>query len=158
MEVCLGRIINVRGLKGELKINLSTEFVKKRFKKGEKVILFNEETKDRREVTCFSYGQSANFLFLRTEEILDVDTANKYRNYLVLKDVTDTPKDSYYYFELLNKPVYMEDRYLGKVINIESNGVQKLLRLDSNKLIPFVDAFIKEVNEDKILINSIGGI
>ena len=39
MEVVLGRIINVRGLKGELKIDLSTEFVKKRFKKGEKVIL-----------------------------------------------------------------------------------------------------------------------
>ena len=158
MEVVLGRIINVRGLKGELKIDLSTEFVKKRFKKGEKVILFNEETKDKREVTCFSYGQSGNFLFLKTEEILDVDTANKYRNYIILKDVTDTPKNSYYYFELLDKPVYMEDRYLGKVVNIESNGVQKLLRLDSNKLIPFVDAFIKEVQEDKIIINTYGGI
>ena len=158
MEVCLGKIINVRGLKGELKLDLSTEFYKKRFKKDETVVLFNEVTNDRREVTCLSYSLNGNFLFLRTNEITDVDEANKYRGYLVVKDVNDKLTDGYYYFELLDKPVYMGDNYLGKVTNIESNGVQKLLRLDNNKLIPFVGAFIKEVTEDKILINEIGGL
>lgn len=158
MEVALGKIINVRGLKGELKLDLYTEFYKKRFKKDEQVILYNEESNDRKVVTCFSYSLNGNFLFLKTNEINDVDEANKYRGYLVLKDVNDKLHDGYYYFELLNKKVYMEDKYLGIVKNIESNGVQKILRLDNNKLIPFVKAFIKSVEEDKIIINEIGGL
>ena len=42
----LGKIVKTIGLKGELKVYSSTDFGAKRYLKGNKVFLFNEQTKD----------------------------------------------------------------------------------------------------------------
>jgi len=81
--VTLGKIINVRGLKGEVKILTSTDFSKLRYKVGNELILENEDTHDVVTVTVAHHVQVASFDFVIFNEIKDVDTANKYRGYYV---------------------------------------------------------------------------
>lgn len=80
-------------------------------------------------------------------------------------EVHKLPKDTYYYKDLINSQVYLENgtKY-GDVINVSNNGKQDLLRikLTNNKetLIVFVNALIKEVDiiNKKIILNDIEGL
>ena len=165
--VTLGKVINVRGLKGELKLYCSSDFSKERYKKGNKVSFYHEERNDRKEFTVVKFSKVGNNDYIMVEEITDVDQANKYRDYLVQVSTDDLPElkeGSYYYHDLLGCKVYKEDGTLvGEVTKIETYGAQELLRVKANgksHLIPFVDRFLKEVNtkEKKIVIVEMVGL
>lgn len=164
--ITLGKVINVRGLQGELKLYCSTDFSKQRYKKGNKVSFYNEETKDRKEFTIKKYTRIAQNDYIFVEEIKDVDTANKYREYLVQipkEELHHLEEGSYYFHELIGCKVYDHTLSLkGEVIKIESNGPQEILRIKTDKkdvLIPFIDVFLKEVNveDKKIILNEMVG-
>jgi len=164
-RVSLGEIINVRGLKGEVKIQSTSSFSKTRYVKGNKVILFNPQTKDERIVTVVSFSRVSTFDYVKFEEIIDCDSANKYRGYEVQIETTDLPilKDQYYFYQLLNLEVIdQNDNKLGKVIKVEEYPSSCVLRVKGSKefLIPFVKEFIKEVNlnEKYIKINNMEGL
>ena len=164
--VNLGKIINVRGLKGELKIASLSDFVKDRFKTGNKVYLYNEDLDVREEHIVLKHGLVGNIIYLSLKGIDDVDKANKYRDYYVQYAIDDLPKlkeDTYYYYELLDCDVYVENKGLiGKVKSIDDNSVQPILRVKGEKeiLIPFVKYFLLEVDipNKKILIRDVEGL
>ena len=134
--VTLGKVINVRGLKGELKLYCSSDFSKERYKKGNKVSFYHEERNDRKEFTVAKFSKVGNNDYIMVEEITDVDQANKYRDYLVQVSTDDLPElkeGSYYYHDLLGCKVYKEDGTLvGEVTKIETYGAQELLRVKAN--------------------------
>ena len=66
--VTLGKIINVRGLKGEVKIKSFTDFASLRYKKGNKVFLVNPLSQDRVEFSVKSYSNSGGFDYVIFEE------------------------------------------------------------------------------------------
>jgi len=164
-RVLLGHIINVRGLKGEVKIQSSTSFPAIRYKKGNKVILVNVETKEEKEVTVISFSRVGAFDYVKFEEITDIDQANLFRGYYVEYDVDSLPTldGGYYYHQLLNLDVIdQNDNYIGKVKNIEEYPSSSCLRIKGEKefLVPFVKDFIIEVNIEKkyIKINKMEGL
>ena len=165
--VTLGKIINVRGLKGEVKIKSFTDFASQRYKKGNKVSLFNPLTGNREEVSVKSYSNNGEFDYVVFEEISDVDVANKYREYEIqypIDKIKDLRKGDYYYYQLRDCDVYYKGEHVGKVSAIEDNGRQDILRIKlhngKSALVPFIDVFIKsvEVEEKKIYINEIEGL
>lgn len=165
--VTLGKVINVRGLKGELKLYCSSDFSKERYKKGNKVSFYHEERNDRKEFTVVKYSKVGDNDYIMVEEITDVDQANLYRDYLVQVGVDTLPslkEGSYYYHNLLGCKVYKEDGTLvGEVVKIEMYGAQELLRVkgvNKSHLIPFVDRFLKsvDVEEKKIVIIEMVGL
>ena len=71
--------------------------------------------------------------------------------------------EGYYYDELIGKDVVNQDGVLrGKVVDIEEVPQGYILVVDVNserKKIPFVqDVFIKDVNDNQIIINEIEGL
>lgn len=156
----LGKIVKAFGIKGEAKIYSSTHFRKQRYKKNNKVFLYNEKTEQRIEVTIISHRIDGDFDMVSFNEIKDINELLPYINYLVQveKDNHLLTKDSYFYSDLVGLEVYDENnKFLGKVKKIEEYAAYQTLRIETNNkdiLIPFVKAFIKEVNldENKIII------
>lgn len=164
--VNLGQIINVRGLKGELKIASFSDFSTLRYQAGQILYFYDENNDVRLEFKVSKYSKVANFIYLKVEGIDDIDTANKYRNYYVQYAISDLPKlddDNYYYYELLDCVVNIEGvGEVGKVIAIEDNAAHPLLRVKGEKeiLIPFVKYFLLDVDvkNKHILIRNVEGL
>lgn len=163
--VKLGEIVNVRGLKGEVKIYSCSSFSTQRYQKDSKIILKKDNIT--KELTVLKHSFVNPFDYVIFNEISNVDEANLLRGYEVLMSVNDLPKlsdGSYYYYELKDIDVYdSNNNYIGKVINVENNNASDLLRIKTNNnevLVPFVKAFINKVDLDdkKIIINIIEGL
>ncbi len=165
--VTTGKIINIRGLKGELKLLSLTDFAHKRYKKGNQVFFYHEETKERLPFTVHSYSHLSGNDYLIVKEITNCDQANLYRGYLVQVSQESLGKldpNTYYHHELIDcHIVTSSDKSVGKVIEIVDNGAQKLLRVQLNGktiLIPFLQHFIQSVDiqTKTIIIHEIEGL
>ena len=79
-KLVIGKIINTRGLKGEVKVNNYSSFVKNRYKVGNIVYLSNNEI-DFIEKTIAKFSCNKGFVYLCFEGVNDIDSANLYRDY-----------------------------------------------------------------------------
>ncbi len=151
----VGTIIKSKGINGEVVIKSNTYFAKKRYKQGN--ILFLMDPYNNKEVikvsvkSYYSYKGNDYVLF---NEISDVDTANKYKGYLVNinKEDADLEDNEYLFIDLIDCKIIDEDnKELGKVIKVEEFPAQITLRCitkdNKNFFIPFIgDVFIKDVD------------
>jgi 16S rRNA processing protein RimM len=72
-------------------------------------------------------------------------------------------EDDYHYQDLIGKKVYKDDGVLiGKVtsmIEVPQGHLMEVEKTDQKKvLIPFVQAFIGDINQDRIIIHPIEGL
>ncbi|MCI5745135.1 MAG: ribosome maturation factor RimM [Erysipelotrichaceae bacterium] len=167
MEVILGIIVGVFGIKGEVKVKSSTDFAKKRYKKGNIVTVYSPFLNIKETLTINNYRKSSNGLdiisFVNKENANDVE---KYKGYQILieKPNEELASDQYYFADLYNCKVYHEDKLIGEIIDMFDGGSHIILRIkrDNQKdlLYPFVDKFIKQVDiENKALyLNPIKGM
>lgn len=154
-----GKVINVRGLQGEMKILSTTDFANKRYQKGKKVYLCHPISLEQQAVTVQAYQQIGGFDYIRFVEITTVEQADSYRGYLVqilLKEAGKLPKDVYYHYQLVGCQVFdSQNNLVGEVIEIVDNGAQKLLRVKTDqqtRLIPFLQPFLRHIDiENKII-------
>lgn len=152
MEVILGVITNTFGIKGEVKVHSNTSFAKKRYKKGNEVILFNPLTNERITLTINSYKESKGMDIISFVGLDTPESVIKYKSYQILieKPQDKLEKDHYYYADLLNCNVLYKDNNIGVVIDLFENGVNLTLRIKrENKkdlLYPFIARFIEKVD------------
>ncbi len=161
----LGQIVNVKGLKGEVKVNSFTDDNTK-FERLPKVYLKNK--KDIKEIKIEKVGFSKNQVVIKIKDIDTVEEAEKLRNsYIVVdrNDLDDLPEGVYYIADLIGLDVYTVDgEHLGKVDDIFSTGSNDVYvvknELGMQKLLPGIDEVLKEVNltEGKIIVNLIEGL
>ncbi len=161
--VRVGEIVNTFGIRGELKVMSCTDFPEERFKKGSELhILYQNEYIP---VTVLRYRQHKGMALLTFASLEDINLVEKYKGCELfvkkeyIKPLTD---GSYYFFELMGCSVYSDNRCIGSVSSVE-DGYQTLLRVDNGEkevLIPYVDAFIKNVDIEakRIDINVIEGL
>ena len=161
-KLIIGKIINTRGLKGEMKVDNRSSFIKDRYKPGNIVYLSkDEETFVSKTIVKYSYTKG--FIYLTLEGINDIDEANLYREYYIFceDEKLNESKDVYHYLTLKDMDVVFNDKVIGKVINIESNGRQDLLRIDTGIktfLVAFLNDFIVSVDRENktIVLTNIG--
>ena len=152
--LALGLILKTRGLKGEVKVKSSTDFASLRYKKKNKVYLYNEETGDLKEVHIFSYQSIQGFDYVSFEELRDINLVLHYIHYQILLKKEEQPKlkkDTYYFSELIGcKVIDQNTNFIGEVIKIEEYSANQTLRirLENGKdlLLPFMKAFINKVD------------
>lgn len=158
----VAKIINTHGLKGECKLYLFTDDAKHRFEKGRVLQL-----KDHRYLTVERYREQKGFGYCYFKEIHSIDEAEKYKNLELFIEKNELPplkKGQYYYHELMNCTVLNENKdELGVVTDILETGANLVLRVSdkkSNFLLPFVDAFILNVDVDQkqIFIHEMDGL
>lgn len=161
----LGQIVNVKGLKGEVKMNsfaedntvferISTVFLKRKDQLIEKQIQ--------------KVGYNKNQVILKFKDCNSIDEAETLRNmYVFVKraDLGELPEGVYYIADLIGLDVYTdENELLGKVDDIYSTGANDIYvvkdELGKQKLLPGIDEVIKEIDIDsgKIIVHLIEGL
>ena len=144
----LGQIVNVKGLKGEVKVNSFTD--------------------DNTEYEIEKVGYAKNQVVIKFKNINTVEEAEKLRNSFIVIDreiLGDLPEGVYYIADLLGLDVYTENNeYLGKVDDIYNTGSNDIYvvkdELGKQKLLPGIDEVIKKIDleANKIVVNLIEGL
>ena len=161
----LGQIVNVKGLKGEVKVNPFTENIE-RFEELKTVLIkFKNENK---EFEIEKVGYHKNQVILKFKGINTVEEAEKLRNSYILIDRNDLEpleEGVYYITDLLGLEVYTEDgTLLGKVDDIYNTGTNDIYvvkdDLGKQKLLPGIPEVLKNVDLEhgKIIVNLIEGL
>jgi len=149
----IGRIVNTHALKGELKIESWSDFDEIRYEKGNTVYIAHEG--EYLPVTVHSYRTHKGYALVAFEGLLDINLVEQYKGDLVAikdEDRHELEEGEYYVDQLIGLMVEDEaGRHIGEVISVEeTSGAQNNLRVkrenNSDALIPFVPAFIKNVD------------
>jgi 16S rRNA processing protein RimM len=143
----IGKIINVVGLKGELKVYHYTDY-KERFEELTKVYLDNKSY----EITKVRYMKETVILTL--EGIHSRTAAEKYKNkdiYIDESDLRELPKDTFYIRDLKGLTVIDDtDERIGVLTDVIQNYAQDLYEVEKENgdkfLIPAVGEFILNIN------------
>ena len=161
----LGQIVNVKGLKGEVKVNPFTENID-RFEELKTVLIkFKNENK---EFEIEKVGYHKNQVILKFKGINTIEEAEKLRNSYILinrNDLEPLEEGVYYITDLLGLDVYTEDgTLLGKVDDIYNTGSNDIYvvkdDLGKQKLLPGIPEVLKNVDLEhgKIIVNLIEGL
>lgn len=161
----LGQIVNVKGLKGEVKVNSFSEDAN-RFETLEKVWIKTKKEMKEYEIEKVTYSKSQ--VVLKFAGIDTVEQAEELRNSYILinrKDLEDLPEGVYYIADLIGLEVYTESgELLGIVDDIFQTGSNDVYDvkndLGQSRLLPGIKEVIKEINlpDGKIIVNLIEGL
>lgn len=146
--ITIAKILNTHGIKGELKVDVYTDFVEERFLKGSKLYIGDEHI----EVIVKSYRMHNGFMLLLLKDLEDINLVLKFKNEIVYKSNDDIKpsEDGYFFRDLKDLDVYVEDKLVGKSMYCETGTSSDYLRVktldDKEVLVPFLDVFIKDVD------------
>ncbi|MBQ7410721.1 MAG: 16S rRNA processing protein RimM [Clostridia bacterium] len=161
----LGQIVNVKGLKGEVKVNSFTDDNTK-FERIPKVFLKRKENLTEYEIEKVGYAK--NQVIIKFKGVNSVEEAETLRNSYIVVDreiFGELPEGVYYIADLIGLDVFTEsNEYLGKVDDIFSTGSNDVYvvkdELGKQKLLPGIDEVIKQIDLEsgKIIVNLIEGL
>lgn len=158
----IGHITNTHGIRGEVKIYNLSDF--NRFFVGAEVYTIKGGVKT--SFTLERVRQQQHMLIVKFKGIDNINDVLVYKGLDLYSDddVSDQLEDDdYHYQSLMDKPCYNEEGILlGKVISVipvPQGHLLEILTKDQKKvMVPFIEAFVKEVNDEKIIITPIEGL
>lgn len=155
----IGMIANTHGLKGELKIISFSDFDDLRYRKGNTVYIYSQG--EYLPFVVETHREHKGFSLVSFGGYQDINAIEQYKGCAIFvnkDDREELPEGEYYIDELIGYTVEDESHsFLGEVINVEeTNGAQNNLRIKmadgKEVLIPYVDAFVIEVNDKNKVI------
>lgn len=158
----IGKILNTHGLKGDLKVQVITDF--DRFEKGSTVyLLYKDEYKTLKVLKKSEYGPH---ILVRFENHEDINLVEKWKGselFITEAEQEVLPEGEYYYHQLIGLEVINENGdHRGVVTQIREVPQGNLLVVTKpdgkNALIPFRDEFIKKVSQFRIIVKEIEGL
>ncbi|NVY96988.1 ribosome maturation factor RimM [Lactobacillus sp. DCY120] len=150
----VGRIINTHGLKGELKIQVITDSPQERFAPQTRLYLHQPQGSTYLPVEVQKARPQLKFWLVQLNQITDLTTAEKYKNWelmIVQADLPPLSEKQYYYHQILGITVYDQKRgYLGKVQDIMALGPNDVWvvqdQVGSEILIPILPTVLLQVD------------
>lgn len=161
--VVIGKIINTFGIKGELKVYVTTDFVSERFKKGSNVYIGDEYI----PMIVKSYHEHKGFLLVLFETYEDINLVERFKNMLIYKskdDIKPLKEGEYYFSDLRDLDVYINNDCVGKVLRVEEgirNNNLRIKKLDGKEvLVAYLKPFIEKVDleNNAIYLKDIEGL
>lgn len=164
--VHIGTIKGTHGIKGEVKVESNSDFKSERFKKGNKLYLGYNNTMV--GITIHSYRVHNNYDLITFNGIDNINDVLGYIGcniYVIKSLLPPLPENEFYFHELIGLDAVTDiGEGIGKVIEVRESPQGALLIIkkpnDSEAIIPFVKAFIRDVDVDKkkITITPIEGL
>ena len=159
----LGQIVNVKGLKGEVKVNSFTDDNTK-FERIPKVFIKQKNNLTELEIEKVGYSKNQVIIKFKNINTIEEELRNSY--IVVNREIFgELPEGVYYIADLIGLDVYTEsDEYLGKVDDIFSTGSNDVYvvkdELGKQKLLPGIDEVIRKIDLEsgKIIVNLIKGL
>ena len=150
-RVLVGEVVRPHGLRGDLKVEIHSD-VEERFAPGARLLLSPRKGRPR-WVRVLANRPTKGGSLLRFDGIDDRDQAEAVRGATLEVDrdqVPEAPDGCYYYFELVGCRCFdAREGDLGIVEDVVEDGGGTLLTLRADGrtlLVPFVDAFLDEVD------------
>ncbi len=145
-QVIVGKIVNTHGIKGELKVKSSTDFVEERFAKGAKLLIAYQGQEI--EVTVATHRFHKGHVLVTFEGYHDINLVEKYKGCLLYgyKDESLLDEDEYYISDIIGCEVYNDGKLIGRVQDVQLYDHHDILVVQGSQkiMIPYVDAFVKE--------------
>ncbi|MGM9947880.1 ribosome maturation factor RimM [Floccifex sp.] len=158
----VGTIINTHALKGECKLYLVTDEAFERFQKGKQ---FKLDDGTILIVDRFRIQKGFGYCFFEGIDSIEKAESLKGKNLWISKeDLPACEENTYYYHELMDCTVLNEHKEnCGKVVDILETGANLVLRVKKDQsmfLLPFVNAFVLDVdvNKKEIYIQEMEGL
>lgn len=151
--VTIGKIINYFGLKGEVKIDNCSDFISNRYKVDSKVYI----GEDYKSFTIRTFRQHKGYVMISFVDYPDLTSIEKLnlREQLVYKSVEDIKplkKGEYYFKDLKDLDVFVDDNKVGKVMEVEPGKAYNFLRIkkldNSEALVPNIKQFVLNISLD----------
>lgn len=157
----IGKISNVHGVKGDLKVIPLTDDMKRYDELSHVLLGMN---KDEYEIENVSYAK--NQIILKLKGIDDIKSAEKVRNSFLWIDKEDAnvPEGAYFLFDIIGIDVVDTDgNEIGKVRDVIQTGANDIYLVKSEEkehMIPAVKEFVKNIDIDKkqMVIDPIEGM
>lgn len=146
----IGKIVQTRGLQGEVKIFSQTSFPMVRYKIGNTV--FVETKQGYIPLVVQQYRRFQQFDLVVFKDYATIEKAETLVGFYVFaeKEALPLKKGTYFFTDLIGCAVFQNSIQIGVVEKIEDQSAQTLLRVNRdplpNLLIPFIKPFIKEVD------------
>lgn len=151
-KILMGKVVNVVGLKGELKIYSYTDR-NERFEELDQIWL------DNKIYAIENVRYQNKVVILKLEGINDRNKAEEQRNkkvYIEESDLQELPEDTYYVRDLIGMTVFNEDAELGQITDVIQNAAQDLyeVKTETGKkvLVPVVKEFVLDVDMEQRIV------
>ena len=153
--ICIGKMTNTHGIKGEIRILSNFKYKMEVFKKDNYIYINGEKLKVK------THRVHKNYDMLTLEGYNDINEVLKFKGEKVYIDENDYNFSGVLNEDLIGLDVYSNNEIIGKVLRVAENAGRELLVIkkeDKEYLIPYVDEFVKRIEKDKIEINLIKGL
>lgn len=156
--VCIGKIVNTHGIKGELRILSDFEYKEKVFKKG--ISLFVGPLK--KEYVINSYRHHKIFEMVTFKGYNNINEVLELKGQLVYinRDILKINEDDYLLNDLIGMKVFDKEEEIGVVKEYYLDNGNTLLEVQGKKIfyIPLKSNYIKNVDtKNKKIITNNGG-
>lgn len=155
--VCIGKLVNTHGIKGEVKLLSNFEYKDKAFVVGINFYI----GEDKEKVTVNSYRHHKVFDMVTFKEYNYINDVLKFKNKLVyvLKPDLALDNNSILDRDYIGMNAYYEGVLVGKVKDIIDNNGYKLM-LIGTKFVPFNKEFISSVSvtKNELILKNVEGL
>lgn len=161
----IGTIVNTHGIKGEVRVIATTDFVDERFKKGQKVYIDNKEKTALIIETVRTHKQ---FILISFTDLANINFVEKYKGMDLLVDevaLTELDEGEYYYKDIIDSTVVSETGetigVVKEIFETGANDVWVVKRIGkADLLLPMIDDVIKlvDISNHKIIVDVLEGL
>lgn len=155
--VCIGKLVNTHGIKGEVKLLSNFEYKDKAFVVGMNFYI----GEDKEKVTVNSYRHHKVFDMVTFKEYNYINDVLKFKGKLVyvLKPDLALENNSILDRDYIGMNAYYEGMLIGKVKDIIDNNGYKLM-LIGTKYVPFNKEFISSVSvtKNELILKNVEGL
>ncbi len=154
--ICIGKIVNTHGIKGELKIQSYSDFDVERYKKGNTVYINYENQYLPFIVKTFRIHKGHSLVSF--EEYSNINDVEKYKEHMIyISEQERKPLKNGQYYRNQIVGLIAKDangNTLGNVISVEeTTGAQNNIRIQTDDkqefLVPYIPEFIQSVDLEK---------
>lgn len=164
-KLAIGKIVNTRGLKGEL-IVLSYNDQPESFLEYNNYYLFKEGAFSPLKLSSkkFLKGQR---LSVKSPDISSIEEAQALKEFEIFIDKKEMNKDEdeFYYYECIDSSVFIGEKYIGTVTEIQNFGAGDLLQVlwedkDKEIYLPILEEYLDSFDPQnkKIVYRDIDGL
>ena len=149
----VGKIVNTQGLQGEMRVLSVTDFAEERFKKGNKLTLFDKKDQFVMDVEIASHRKAKNFDIIKFKGMYHINDIEKFRDFslkVAEENLTDLEDGEFYYHEIIGLEVYENDVLLGTIKEILQPGANDVWVVKRkgkrDLLLPYIPPVVLGIN------------
>lgn len=154
----IGKLVNTHGIKGEVRLISNFKYKNKVFVPGFKFYV----GKEKKEFIIESYRKHKQFDMVVFKDNHDINLVEHLKGSFVYinKSALILNKNEFLAVDLIGFNVIINDKLIGVVDNVIETPANEVLVLDNNVMIPYVKAFINNIDEKnkRVYVNDVKGL